>query len=103
MASAVRNGGRHRWRVFHSHRSLDGPVLHGFGRCRPVLSLELAERAAGGGLRRLTHYFWSRHREEIWWLNQERIVASVLRATSAIGELPRRRGPPKIPRRIWTA
>ena len=50
--------------------------------------LELAECAAGGGLRRLTHYFWSRHREEIWWLNQERIVASVLRATSAVSERP---------------
>src|ERR1700679_3359997 len=103
MAAALRNRCGHRRRFFHPHRPIDGSVFHGVRGRRPLLPLELAECAAGGGLRRLAHYFWSRHREEIWRLNQERIVASVLRATSAISEVPRQRGPRKIPRRIWIA
>src|SRR5580692_7470256 len=103
MAAALWNRRGHGRRVFHPYRPIDGSVFHGSGCRRLVQSLELAECAVGGGLRRLTHYFWSRHCEEIWWLNQERIVVNVPRATNAISEPPRRRGRRKIRRRIWIA
>src|ERR1700691_5247982 len=101
MAAALRNRCGHRRRFFHPHRPIDGSVFHGVRGRRPLLPLELAECAAGGGLRRLAHYFWSRHREEIWWLNKVRIVGIVPNPTSVKNVRPRQHGRRKTRRQIW--
>src|ERR1700735_2446642 len=76
MVAAVWNGSSDRRRILHSCGAVDGFVFHGAGCSGAVLPVELGKYFSGRGLRGPSHCFWRGNREEIWWLNQERIARS---------------------------
>src|ERR1700722_3041894 len=88
MAFALRNRSRHRWRIFNSRGSFDGPLFHGAGCRSSVLPLELGKSFFGRRLRWVAHYIRRGHCEEIWRVNLQQFARSAKNPESDLARVP---------------